>query len=102
MRKKSINNMSYDELDKKKKELVFSGFLGAVMVFALFLGIIIMVMLDNSALLYDDSLEYYIIWNLSAYVLLGIGGVGIIQILTCIIDYNKCLFNMKKIIDDEK
>lgn len=98
-RKKSINDMNYDELHKKKDRLLFERFLGIILSSALLLGILILIMIKDIALLDTELLSDYIRWNLSAYSLLGLGALGIIQIFLTTVDYHRCLSNIKKNID---
>lgn len=99
-KKKSINNMNYDELQKRKDELLFERFLGIILLTALLLGILLLVMLKDMSILDSQLFNEYVLWNLSAYALIAMGALGIIQIFLSTIDYHRCLSNIKRCIND--
>ena len=78
-KRKSINNMNYDELQNRKSELVFEGFLGIFLLVALVLGVLLIVMIGDVSILNEDVLRDYISWFISAYGLIALGGLGIIR-----------------------
>ena len=95
-KKKSIDKMNYEELQKRKSELLFERFLGIILLTALLLGILLLIMLKEMSILDNDLFGEYVMWNLSAYALIAMGALGIIQIFLSTIDYHRCLFNIKK------
>lgn len=99
-KKKSINDMNYDELHKRKDQLLFERFLGIILSSALLLGVLILIMIKDISLLDAEFVSDYIRWNLSAYALLGLGALGLIQIFLSTIDYHRCLSKIKKQIDN--
>ncbi len=99
-KRKSIDKMSYDELQKRKDELLFERFLGIILLTALLLGILLLIMLKEMSILDNNLFGEYIMWNLSAYALIAMGALGIIQILLSTIDYHRCLSNIRKNINE--
>lgn len=99
-KKKSIEEMNYDELQKKKEELLFERFLGIILLTALLLGILLLIMLKEMDILSNDLFGEYVMWSLSAYALIAMGALGIIQIFLSTIDYHRCLSSIKRNINE--
>ncbi len=101
-KKKSINNMNYDELLNRKNELVYEGFLGVILLSSLVLGVMLLIMIRDIQLLDSSITEEYIRWWLSAYGLIALGALGIIQIFLSSVDYERCLSRIKHVISDDE
>ena len=99
--KKSIDNMNYDELQSKKDKILFERFIGIILLVALFSGSLILMMIRDFTLLEIENMNEYIIWSLSAYGLIALGALGIIQIFITTIDYHRVLSNIKSRIDND-
>ena len=98
---KTIDKMNYDELQQKKDMLLFQRFIGIILLIALLLGFLILVMIKDINVLDSDFYEDYVSWVLSAYGLVALGALGIIQIFLSTVDYHRVLSNLKSRMDKD-
>ena len=97
--KKSIDSMNYEELQTKKEKVLFERFLGIILLLAFFLGGLILMMIRDISILDLEYLEEYITWTVSAYGLIALGSLGIIQIFVSTVDYHRVISNLKSRMD---
>lgn len=100
-KKKNIDKMNYDELQIKKEKILFERFIGLVLLLALLLGALILIMIRDITLLDVNYMDDYITWSLSAYILIALGGLGIIQIFISTVDYHRVLMTLKSRLDKD-